>query len=84
MPTETARKHEYHAMYWHLGPFGRQDVHLHPCICHDNSDAQLVGLGRGCDPNGEHVEKKLGIAKNHWTAKRNEGQPLTVGRDSAK
>jgi hypothetical protein len=72
-----SRQHtSFHALYWHLGPYGRQDIHLHPCIDHQGCDAQLVGLGEKCDPSAEHFQKKLSIAVNHWSDKSMEGKPL--------
>jgi hypothetical protein len=79
-PTEAPRKtrchrHEYHALYWHLGPYGRQDVHLHPCFT-EGCDFNMVGPGRSCGPKDKHVAKKLTIAKNAWSNRENEGKPL--------
>lgn len=54
-------------MFWHFGPFGRQDVHVHSCHAgewrpaprHDEPcDRVLIGEGRECDgrPKSHHRE----------------------------
>lgn len=52
----------WHALHYALGPYGRQDVHLHPCIaCDPSCDRVLVGRGRDtCDGNAaSHVPAHL-------------------------
>jgi hypothetical protein len=66
---------DFHALYWHLGPFGRQDVHLHPCLDRRFRNLELVGSGRDCDPRAVHVEMRLGSA--HLGAGR-DGEPLAT------
>lgn len=46
----TRHKHEFHALYWHYGKYGPQDVHLHPCFT-EGCEQELVGEGRECDPH---------------------------------
>lgn len=76
-------KAEFHALYFHLGPFGRQDIHLHPRIDRDTLDV-LVGFGRECvrEPGRLHVQKRL-TAGAAWSKRGTEGQPLDgpVGKD---
>lgn len=68
----SGHRHEFHALWWHFGPYGRQDVHLHPCDC----GTELVGVGRECGgPDTPHKRKQL-TAGRSWADKRNEGKPL--------
>lgn len=67
--------HEFTALPWHLGPFGRQDVHLHSCFTR-NCHRVLVALGRDCDHKAEHVERTLTISASSWQTKDHEGAPL--------
>jgi hypothetical protein len=52
--------HVFTALYWHFGPYGRQDVHVHSCQPWDDSGDRcarvLIGPGRNCD----------GDRKSHW------------------
>lgn len=41
-------KHEFTALWWHFGPHGRQDVHVHDCF-REGCDVVIVGEGRDCD-----------------------------------
>lgn len=53
-------KHTFTALWWHLGPFGRQDVHIHSCFDVD-CDRVVVGPGRSCDGDREtHWRETLG------------------------
>lgn len=65
-------EHEFHALHWHFGQYGRQDVHMHPCDC----GTELVGEGRECGgPKTKHVAKKL-TSRTTWGERKNEGKPL--------
>ena len=46
--SERLMEHEYHALYWHFGPYGPQDVHMHQCITHEHCRHELQGEGRDC------------------------------------
>lgn len=59
--------HEFSLLYWHFGPYGRQDVHVHSCHAgnwlpdrrdDDPCDRVLIGEGRSCDgrPESHHRE----------------------------
>jgi hypothetical protein len=56
-------KHQYHALWAHLGPHGRQDIHYHPCTDEDEPWAcadVLVGYGRECGGSEQpHVRTGL-------------------------
>lgn len=43
-------EHFFHALYWHFGSYGPQDVHMHPCEC----GHELRGQGYLCDPEAAH------------------------------
>lgn len=66
---------EYHALWYHLGPVGRQDVHLHPRIDREGTHDVLVGFGRDCRPKAAHVRKTLTLVAK-WRDRDQEGQPL--------
>lgn len=76
MGSEGGHQHDFHALSWNFGKYGRQDVHLHPCerpSCH----YELVGLGRECDGDtSTHVPKTLSTRGNSWSSRSNEGKPL--------
>ena len=45
-------RHEFSMLYWHFGPVGRQDVHVHSCRPWEDGDQcwrVLIGEGRACD-----------------------------------
>ena len=46
-------------LYFHLGPHGDQDVHLHQCFT-EGCDRVIVGDGRTCDPSGPHRRAWMG------------------------
>lgn len=49
--------HEFSGLWWHLGPHGRQDVHVHSC--HDEDcDRVLIGEGRECDGRRSHHHRE--------------------------
>jgi len=48
-PHVKRHKHQFAAIWWHFGQYGRQDVHVHSC-CAEDCDRVLVGAGRDCDP----------------------------------
>lgn len=51
-------KHAFAALFFTFGQYGRQDVHVHPCIHGESGDCAraLIGHGRRCD----------GDPANHW------------------
>jgi hypothetical protein len=56
--------HWFHALWVHLGPFGRQDIHYHPCVEDEDEPwsctAVLVGYGRECNGSAQrHVRSGL-------------------------
>lgn len=55
-------KHWFTSLWYQLGPYGRQDVHLHSCIeggeLGARCDRVLVGEGRECE----------GAKQKHWRA----------------
>lgn len=52
--------HEFTALWWHFGPYGRQDVHVHSCFT-EGCDRVLVGAGRSCSGSGkDHHRETLG------------------------
>ena len=55
----SAHEHDFHAMFWHYGPYGDQTVHLHPCG--GNCEWELVGEGWDCDPEAPHYRHHLTI-----------------------
>jgi hypothetical protein len=52
-----SHRHEFTALWWTFGPYGRQDVHVHSCFT-DGCDRVLIGPGRDCDgdPATHHRE----------------------------
>ncbi len=75
--------HAFHALWWHLGPYGRQDVHLHSCLDHERCGIVLVGEGRDCkgrDGGQRHVRKRLAISATGWQNKHMEGTSLYDGK----
>lgn len=66
---------EFHALWYHLGPYGRQDIHLHPRFDKEGTDDVLVGFGFHCTPKGLHARKRLTIGSK-WSNRSQEGQPL--------
>lgn len=72
------KKHGFHALWWHLGQYGRQDVHLHPCIDHEHCPTELVGEGRDCGgAETPHVERRLG---GRWSKRDQEGVTPLMNR----
>ena len=70
--------HEFHGLWWTFGPFGRQDVHMHPCAT-TGCGSEMVGEGRTCGgPSTPHVEKRLS-STSKWSRKEAEGVPLCPG-----
>lgn len=47
-------RHDFHGLWDHFGPLGRQDVHYHPCI--EDCSRVLMGPGHDCD----------GDPNSHW------------------
>lgn len=48
-------EHWFTALWWHFGPYGPQDVHVHSCLHEDESgeyDCQRVLIGAGFDCGG--------------------------------
>ena len=59
-----SHKHWFTALWWHFGPFGPQDVHVHSCLhesCGEHDcDRVLVGPGRDCaGQDGKHERMTL-------------------------
>ncbi len=50
-------KHEFTALWWYFGPYGRQDAHVHSCFT-DDCDRVLVGQGRSCDGKPESHKRE--------------------------
>lgn len=50
-------RHEFTALWWHFGPYGLQDIHVHGCL-DEECDRVLIGSGRSCDgaPASHHRE----------------------------
>lgn len=69
----TRADHKFHLLYFHLGPFGRQDVHIHPCTEHEQCEMEYVGLGRNCGTIHYRVRHRVNSV---WPAKDQEGKPL--------
>jgi hypothetical protein len=57
--------HEYHALYWHFGDHGPQNVHMHPCIRHENCNHELQGEGRECDWNALASHTPVRYSERH-------------------
>jgi hypothetical protein len=58
--TQKAARHVFHSLWAQFGPYGRQDVHYHPCTKHEGCSMVLIGSGRNCDgKNATHHEEKL-------------------------
>lgn len=60
--TALRHRHWFSAMWWHFGPYGRQDVHVHSCIkeTHDERcDRVVIGEGRECKSNQHHWRETL-------------------------
>lgn len=51
-------EHEFTALYWHFGPYGPQDAHVHDCFDRRCSSV-LIGEGRECSKGGVHELKRL-------------------------
>lgn len=50
------------ALYYHLGPYGDQNVHVHPPFEERETDFALIGPGRTCDGDrSTHVVRKLPV-----------------------
>lgn len=54
-PRAKRHRHTFTALYYHFGPYGRQDVHVHACFDEDCSRV-IIGEGRVCGGEGT----------NHW------------------
>ena len=55
-PPKAASKrhaHEFSALWWHFGPYGDQNVHVHSCFT-ERCDRVLIGDGRTCDHAKPH------------------------------
>lgn len=65
-------RHEFHLLWWHFGPHGPQNVHLHPCGKDEWCEAELVAPGWNCDGEREgHRVVSLEEAKA-WAAELQE------------
>ena len=66
--TRRRHEHEFTALWSHLGPFGRQGVHLHYCFG-ENCHEVIVGEGQDCGgKDTPHARQTLAIggAKGRW------------------
>lgn len=52
-----AHRHEWTALWFHFGPYRRQDVHVHGCF-DGRCKWFLIGEGRQCNE-----------ASNHWVSR---------------
>lgn len=53
-PAIAKHKHVFAALWWGLGPYGRQDVHIHSCTEGEPGDCARVVVGpdrKRCDGN---------------------------------
>jgi hypothetical protein len=73
-----SHKHsEFTALYWHLGKYGRQDIHLHSCFTAQSCPLVLVGEGRECGGRKTlHVPRRLSTRKGCWSERQHEGEAL--------
>jgi hypothetical protein len=69
---------EWTALYWHLGKYGRQDIHLHSCFTAQSCPLVLVGEGRECHRGSVHVERRLSTRKGCWSERQREGEALEL------
>jgi hypothetical protein len=58
--------HEFHLLCWHFGPYGPQDVHMHPCIEHEHCPTALQGVGNKCGGSGLHRRVRYDSRKKEW------------------
>lgn len=70
----TKHVHDFHALWWNFGQYGRQDVHLHPCHA-ESCEVELVGAGYDCGGKGTPHTPKTLTSRSRWSAKEQEGQP---------
>lgn len=61
MSTLKRHEHWFALLTWNFGEFGRQDVHVHPCLWEDAEGEMpcnrvVIGPGRKCD----------GDTETHW------------------
>lgn len=67
--------HVFNGLWWTLGPFGRQDIHLHPCE-NQRCKTEMVGVGHSCGgKDTKHVPLLL-VAGSSWSQKSAEGSEL--------
>lgn len=57
--TAKRHKHDFTGLWWHFGPYGRQDVHVHSCFDED-CDRVVVGSGRKCNETSDHYRETSG------------------------
>lgn len=46
------------ALWWHFGPYGRQDVHIHSCFT-EGCWRVIIGTGRACGKRSVHHRETL-------------------------
>lgn len=53
--------HDFTGLWWHFGPYGPQDVHVHDCF---KCSVVLIGEGRNCDgrPESHQIRKQYRAA----------------------
>lgn len=71
---------EFHALSYTLGPFGRQDIHLHPRIDRESKVDVLVGFDRVCDPKRTHAQMRQTLGSSWWQSAGKSPKPATVAR----
>lgn len=60
-------RHEFTALWWHMGIYGPQNVHVHSCFDQD-CDRAVVGPSRDCDGDrSTHHRETLGSGKDPMT-----------------
>ena len=72
-------EHEFSALWWNLGQYGRQDVHLHVCQTdtHRKCHVELVGEGAACGGKGTpHYPLRLEVG-SVWSQREATGTPLS-------
>ena len=58
MPRSKRHRHEFSGLWFHFGPYGRQDVHVHTCFDEDCSRV-VIGEGRECEHGSKHWRETL-------------------------
>lgn len=56
-------KHEFSALWWHFGPYGPQDVHVHSCFT-EGCDRVVIGDGRECDVSKGQRHRRMTLTED--------------------